>query len=41
MNTLTEKELEELREKLFNKIEAHVLKYHIRTRSADRLWHFC
>lgn len=29
MNSLTEKELEELREKLFNKIEVHVLKYHV------------
>lgn len=29
MNTLTEKELEELREKLLNPIEEHVLKYHV------------
>ncbi|OGN55182.1 MAG: hypothetical protein A3D96_06560 [Chlamydiae bacterium RIFCSPHIGHO2_12_FULL_44_59] len=29
MSTLTEKELEELREALLNKIEEHVLKYHV------------
>lgn len=29
MNTLTEKEQEELRENLLNKIEGHVLKYHV------------
>ena len=50
MSTLTEKELEELREKLLNKIEEHVLKFHVsfgkllglfRTTSADRFRHFC